>query len=142
MKTYESTQKQLLRNQNEVYNTLSNLTNLNHYIKSIPEEHLKKIENLQVSSETISFNISPIGNVTLRIVNKEEPKMIKFGAENFPIQFNFWIQLVGVAENDTRMKLTLKVDIPIMLRPMIGNKLDNGIEQIAEAIRMALNNPL
>ena len=65
--------------------------------------------------------------------------MLKFGADNFPIQFNFWIQLVGVAEYDTRMKLTLKADIPFMLKPMIGNKLDDGIERMADMIAMIVN---
>ena len=65
--------------------------------------------------------------------------MLKFGADNFPIQFNFWIQFVGVAEYDTRMKLTLKADIPLMLRPMIGNKLDDGIERMADMIAMIVN---
>jgi hypothetical protein len=80
-----------------------------------------------------------LGEVVLRIVDYETPKMLKFGADNFPIQFNFWIQLVGVADYDTRMKLTLKADIPVMLKPMIGNKLDEGIERMADMIAMIVN---
>jgi hypothetical protein len=37
------------------------------------------------------------------------------------------------------MKLTLKADIPFMLKPMIGNKLDDGIERMADMIAMIVN---
>lgn len=139
MKTYESRQKQLLRNQEDVYAQLSDLRNMERYLNAIPENDKLKIENLVINQDTISFSVSPIGQVVLKIVDAEAPKVIKFGAENFPIPFNFWIQLVGVAPMDTRMKLTLKADIPMILKPMIGNKLELGIEQIADVIAHVMN---
>lgn len=139
MKTYESSQKQLFRSQEEVYGLLSDLRHLESYLAAVPEEHRAKLDDLRLEEDAVSFSVSPIGRVVLKVVDREIPKMLKFGAENFPIEFNFWIQLVGVSEGDTRMKLTLKTDIPMMLRPMIGNKLDEGIERVADAIAMAVN---
>lgn len=139
MNTYESKQKQLFRNQDDVYNLLSDLSRLEAFASNIPDEHKDKIKDLKFENDSISFTVQPIGTVVIRIIDKEVPKMLKFGADNFPINFNFWIQLCGVSENDTRMKLTLKADIPLMLKPMIGNKLDDGIERIADTIASAIN---
>ena len=44
---------------------------------------------------------------------------------------NFWIQLKEVAPNDTRVKLTVKADIPIFFRMMIEKKLQQGIDDAA-----------
>lgn len=139
MKTYESKQKQIFRSQEQVYETMSDLSKLEQYAAALPEEHRSKLQDLAFTSDSISFSVQPIGRVVLRIVEREKPKVLKFGADNFPIPFNFWIQFVGVSERDTRMKLTLKADIPLMLRPMVGNKLDDGIEKMADMITMVLN---
>ena len=139
MNTYESKQKQLFKPQAEVYKMMSDLTQLEKYAAALPEEHKEKIKDIAFTEDSVSFKVDMLGEVVVRIVDREEPKMLKFGADNFPIQFNFWIQLVGVAEYDTRMKLTLKADIPFMLKPMIGNKLDEGIERMADMIAMMVN---
>ena len=129
MNTYESKQKQLFKPQAEVYAMLSD----------VPADHKEKIKDMKFTTDSVSFKVDMLGEVVLRIVDYETPKMLKFGADNFPIQFNFWIQLVGVSDYDTRMKLTLKADIPFMLKPMIGNKLDDGIERMADMIAMIVN---
>lgn len=139
MNTYESKQKQLLKSQEQVFDMLADMRKLKKYADALPEEHKSKVKDLEFEQDTISFSVQPVGRVVLRIVDREVPKMLKFGADNFPITFNFWIQLVGVSEYDTRMKLTLKADIPFMLKPMIGNKLDMGIEQMADMIATIVN---
>ncbi len=139
MKTYESKQKQLLKPQAEIYEMMSDLRKLEPFISNLPEEHREKVKDIEFEQDSVSFRVDMLGLVVLRIVDQEYPKMLKFGADNFPINFNFWIQLVGVSECDTRMKLTLKADIPLMLRPMVGNKLDDGIERVADTIAMAIN---
>ncbi|MGM9805716.1 MAG: SRPBCC family protein [Candidatus Aphodosoma sp.] len=139
MNTYESRQKQLFRSQDDVYAVLSDLRHLERYWTAVPEQHKSKVQDLKIEQDAISFSVSPVGKVVLRLVDSEAPKMLKFGADNFPIQFNFWIQLVGVSDSDTRMKLTLKADIPLMLRPMVGSKLDDGIERVADMMAQAIN---
>ena len=47
---------------------------------------------------------------------------------------NFWIQLKEVTPNDTRIKLTLKADLPMMFKMMLDKKLQNGIDQAAEML--------
>ena len=37
-----------------------------------------------------------------------------------------------VAPGDTRIKLTLKADIPMMFKMMIGSKLQTGLDQASE----------
>ena len=139
MNTYESKQKQLFKPQAEVYAMMSDLTQLEKYAAALPAEHKEKIKDIRFTTDSVAFTVDMLGEVVVRIVDREEPKMLKFGADNFPIQFNFWIQFVGVAEYDTRMKLTLKADIPFMLKPMVGNKLDDGIERMADMIAMIVN---
>ena len=69
--------------------------------------------------------------MTIRIVDKIENDTIKFGLDNMPVAGNFWIQLKEVAPNDTRVKLTVKADIPVFFRMMIEKKLQQGLDDAA-----------
>lgn len=139
MEKYESSQKQILRCQEKAYEKLCNLRNIEKYVPkdaSILEQ--AKLEDIEFGQDYISFKANMVGKVTLRIVDRESPKMVKFGVEGVPVAANLWVQLVGVAEADTRMKLTVKADIPLMLRPMVGNKLKDGVEKLADILKFML----
>lgn len=140
MTEYKSKQKQILRPVEEVYARVADLKALEDKFRAVPRQGMPEIKDLAFTPDTISFRVDPVGEVVLRIVDREAPKTIKFGADNFPIQFNLWIQFKAVAEADTRMLITLKADIPLMLRPMIGNKLETGIEQFADRLAEMLSN--
>ena len=45
-----------------------------------------------------------------------------------------WIQLKQVAEQDTRIKLTIKADIPMMFRMMFEKKLQQGLDQAVDML--------
>ena len=136
MKKYESSQKQILKNRELIYNQLSDLRNLEAYKDRIPQD---KVKNLSFTEDCISMDVDPVGNVELKIIEREEPKVIKFAAGNIPVDLNLWIQLVSVDVEDTRMKVTIKANIPMMLRPMLGNKLDKAADQVADMIAQLLN---
>jgi hypothetical protein len=70
--------------------------------------------------------------ITLSVVDKIENDTIKFGAEGIPMEANFWIQLKEVSPADTRIKLTLKADIPMMFKLIIGKKIQTDNELVLQ----------
>ena len=84
----------------------------------------------------MSVSVPPIGSVLLRIVERDEPKTIKFETEQSPIPFNLWIQLVAASETTTKMKLTAKAEINPFFRGLIAGPLQEGLEKIADALTM------
>lgn len=129
MTTYESEIKTILSNNKVVFAKLSDLNNLAGLIDKVPAE--SGISDITCDSDTVSFNVNPAGKITLRIIEREEPKTIKFQSENSPIAFNLWIQLVEQAENDTKLKVTMKADLPMMFKMMLDSKLKEFVNQFA-----------
>ncbi len=129
--TYESSVKAISSNEEVVFRALSNLNNLEALKSRIPQD---KLEDLQFDTDSVSFNVAGIGRIGFRIIDREPNKTIKFETENSPITVNVWIQLKQLAENDTRMKLTLRADLPSMVKIMVDKKLKDGIEQIATVL--------
>lgn len=138
MNTYESKQKQLFVSQIEAYNKLSDLKNIEPYVSSIKQQFQDKIQDISIDSNYISLSVENI-NVVFKIIDREEYKTIKFAVDNIPLSANMWIQLKEISEMETRMKLTIKADIPFFLKPMVGDKLEKGIDEIANAIALAIN---
>ncbi len=141
MTIYESEIKTIHQPQEVVFNTLSDLKNLekvqnmNIEGREAAEEYLKDIE---FDSDSLKFSVTGMGKVGFRIIEREPFKTIKLEAENSPISANGWIQLVSVSENETKMKLTIKADLPMMIKMMVDGKLKKGVNAIADAIVSAL----
>ena len=123
---YESKIGQIAANDQQVFAVLSNLENINHFRSQIPED---KIQELEVAADRIRFKVDGLGQkIAIVIVEKEEYKLIKFGAENLPIPMNVWIQLKQVAELDTRIRITIKTDMPMMFKMMFDKKMQQGLD--------------
>jgi len=128
---YESNIKQIPYPQEKVYETLSNLENIEKVRDRVPAD---KLNNLTFDRDSVSVNVPPVGNITLSIVDRDEPKCVKFEAKNSPVPFNLWIQILPVTETSSKMKVTVKADIPMFLKPMLGSKLEEGVDKIADAL--------
>ena len=70
-----------------------------------------------------------------------EPRHVKIVGDDggIPMDFAFWIQLHKVSDTDTRMRLVLHIELNMMMKMMIGGKLQKAVDQIAEGIANALN---
>ena len=129
---YESKIGQIPANDDKIFAVLSNLENINHFRNVIPED---KIKELEISPDKIRLKVEGLGQkITIAIVEKEEFKTIKFGAENLPIPFNMWIQLKQMAEQDTRIRITIKTDMPVMFKMMFDKKMQQGLDQAIDLL--------
>ena len=144
--TCESSIKQIPHKQESVYNTLSDLNNLQRLkdrfeqVKDqIPEDkrkEMEKLKNLRFDSDSITINAPMVGDLKMRIIDRDFPKNIKFETENSPVPFNFWIQLLPTGEFSCKMKLTIKAELNMFIKGMVKKPLQEGIEKIADALAM------
>ena len=132
MAKFESTIRQINYPQQNVYNLLSDLSNISRIKDRLPED---KIKDLSFDENSISIN-SPMGAVKLNIIEREEPKCIKFETEQSPLPFNLWIQILPVDEGSCKMKLTIKAELNPFIKGMVSKPLQEGIEKIADALQM------
>lgn len=115
-----------------VYPVLSDLSSLERVRDLIPQD---KVKELEISPDAVKMKIDGLGQkITLRVVDRIENDTIKFGLDNMPLEMNCWIQLKEVAPNDTRVKLTVKADIPLMFRMMFEKKIQKGLDDAAKML--------
>lgn len=132
MATFESSVRQIQHSQQAVYNMLSDLSNIDRVKDRIPAD---KLNDLTFDADSMSIS-TPMGAVKLKIVDREEPKCIKFETEQSPLPFNFWIQILPVTDTTCKMKLTIKAELNPFIKGMVSKPLQEGIEKIADALQM------
>ena len=129
---YESAVTKVAASAAQIYSVFSNLRNLERVKDMIPQD---KVQEMEIEAESVRMKVDGLGQkITILIVDKTENEVIKYGAEGIPMEMNFWIQMKEVAPMDTRIKLTLKADIPMMFKMMLDKKIQQGIDQAAAMI--------
>lgn len=133
MNKFESSVKVVPYSQERVYEKLSDLSNLEAIKDRLPEE---KVKDLSFDSDTLSFNVAPVGQLTLKIVEREPSKCIKLETISSPLPFNMWIQLVATAEDECKLKVTIGMELNPFMKAMVQKPLEEGLEKMAGMLAM------
>lgn len=150
---FESSIKIINYSQECVFGKLSDLNNLSviqermedpafrSAIKTqVPEDKMEQIaervREMKFDMDSVSCNVSPLGEVSLRIIDRDLPKCIKFETVNSPIPLNLWIQLLPVSETQCKMKLTVRADLNPFIKAMVSKPLKEGVEKLADMLAM------
>ena len=133
MANFESSVKVIPYSKERVYEKLSNLSNLEAVKDRLPDN---KIQDLIVDSDSISFSVSPIGQLTLEVVEREPYKCVKLATTKSPLPFTMWIQIVETAVDGCKIRIVMGVDVNPFMKGMIQKPLQEGLEKMVEMLSM------
>jgi len=119
----------------KIFEQMSDLRNLEKYKAEFPNNADLEI---QFAQDFITAKVPQFGQVTIRLVEKEEQQKLKFSVENMPIAANLYVKLDEIEAEKTEIQLVLEADIPFFLSKIIGNKLQDGLDKAAEMIAVVL----
>ena len=131
MSQYESSVKNIPYPQERVYSKLEDLNNLEALKDKLPED---KVKELTFSRDEATVNVPPIGNVTIRVVEREEPKCIKFEGVGSPLPVNLWIQIIPDGDAASKLRVVMRTELNFMIRPMVEEPLKDGLEKMAQVL--------
>lgn len=109
------------------------ITDFRNFKTLLPEEGVSDWESQE---DRCSFRVDPVGKVGLQIIEKRPCTLVKISSipEFSSYQFTIWIQLKQVAENDTRVKITIEPLVNKMLLPMIKSPLKKFVDGLVDKI--------
>ena len=130
MQEYTSKQIQILRPAEQIYQLISRFDNLTPVLQG-------RVDDWQATEDRCSFKAKGFG-VTLVMAERVEPKHVKITGEGVPMDFAFWVQLHKVSDTDTRLRLVLHTELNMMMKMLIGSKLQGVLDQIADGLQQAM----
>jgi carbon monoxide dehydrogenase subunit G len=106
------------------------LSDFNNFKNLVPADRVK---NWEATADSCSFTVEGIGPVGLRIVEKEPNKLIKITSDwKKPVPFFVWIQIKEVVEKDSRIKITVDVDVNPLMAAMVKGPLKSFVDTLVE----------
>ena len=117
-----------------VFTAFSDLSN---FVKNLPEEHRDK-----VCADTDTLVVRAQGmELGIRIVERTPFTTLRFeqhGVQTlFP--FTFWIHIGAEGENSSTLQLELHAELNMMMKMMLGAKLQEGMDKLTEQFAAGLN---
>ena len=75
-----------------------------------------------------------MGALKLSVSESVEPTMVKYTAQSSPVPFGVTVNLEPIDDTHTQAVTELNIDIPFMLKAVVGGKLSEGALKMGEMI--------
>lgn len=165
MTKYESQVYTVRATQAHAYERMSNLKNfealkellgqpgiVERMVENLPPEQKDKIspekiqqireqlENVVFSEDAVSFE-SKMGLMTLAITDRQEPKLVKLQGVGTPVDVSLWVQFLPQGVYESKMKVTIGVELNFFIRKMVEKHVKQAPDGIAQFLcyLLALN---
>ena len=133
---FESSIKHVPYSQERVHNKLSDLNNLESVrerLGLLKDKLDGKLEDMSFDTDSLTLKVQGI-SLTLRIIEREPMKCIKFEGDKSPLPLNLWIQILPVTDEEAKMKVTIRAEVNMFMKAMISKPLQEGVEKLADML--------
>ena len=131
MTKFESKVVTIPYSQQRVFDTLSDLSNLEKVRSMLPED---KVRDLKVSTDAVSLSVPPVGDIAFHIVEREAPKCVKFQSSTSPVPLTLWVQILPTSEDASKAKLTLHAELNPFIKGMVQKPIQDALEKLADLL--------
>ena len=138
MVKFESEVKHVPYSQERVYTKLADLNNLasvRERLDLLKDKLEGKLEDMSFDQDSLTLKVQGI-SLTLRIVEREPMKCIKFEGDKTPIPLNLWIQILPVTDVDAKMRVTIGAEVNMFMKAMVSKPLKEGVDKLADMLAM------
>lgn len=140
MEKYTSKTVTLERPIGEVYSRLSDFSTYQEKLDTLPDEIKAKIGDVRFTSDAIVINAAPVGEIAFEVVERTEPSRVALSAKNAPVKMILSINLTEPTPESTNVTCVIELDIPLVLKPMVGGKMQEAANKFAEMIATFFGN--
>lgn len=118
---------------NDIFDRLSNLAELKTRMESMPDDLKAKMGTVNFPDEnTMAFTAPGVGEMKFRIVERNRPSSVRFLADTGVVPINVTVNLTEAGADATDISASIEADIPAMLRPLIGGKMQEAADKFGE----------
>ena len=137
METYKSDKVIIDHSIDVVYSKLSDPRVFKEHIDKnldrLPEEAREHLQSVKFEDDGISVD-SPMGPLKLSVSESVAPSMVKYTAPSSPVPFGLTINLQAIDDTHTESITEINIELPFMLKAMVGSKLTDGAKKLGELI--------
>ena len=95
------------------------------------------LEQMSFTQDSLSAD-TKMGQITLAIVERDEPKMVKLVTQGSPVSATVWVQLLPQGSSQCAMKVTVGTELNFFMRKMVEKHLKKAPDGIATFLSQVL----
>lgn len=139
MATYKSETKRVEASAQQVYSKLSDLGSLKTVLDNIPEDKIpadkrQMMEQIRITSDSIALPAGPVGEIRLQVSRLEPFSRIELSGVGTPVPLTLGVRISDLGEDCAEVKVVLDIEIPMMLKPMVGGTLQKMVDEFASVM--------
>lgn len=134
MAKYSSKSTSIAKPIEEVYEKISNIGAYQAKLDSLPAEVREKIGDVRFEDDAIVITAAPVGEIRFAVKERISPSKVTLGAVGAPVPLDLSVNLESEGEGSTKATSVIEVEIPAMLKPMIGGKMQEAADKFGDLI--------
>lgn len=120
------------RSIDDIYAKVSDLSQYKEMVESLPAEQREKLQGVEFRGDAFKMDAPGVGELVFKIIERTAPTHVGLNAEGCPIPLKLSLDLADVDGASTRLTPRIEMQIPAMLRPFIGNKIQEAADKFGE----------
>ena len=134
MATYKSKPTIVNRNAAEIFDRFSNMNRMQEILDQLPEQQRKQIGDVEFTEDSMKIVTPQVGEIIFKIKDRIRPSKIVRGTESSPVPLTMEIDIDSHGEEQSEVTTAIDVQIPAIVRPIIGPKLQEAADKFGELI--------
>ncbi|MCI9606680.1 MAG: hypothetical protein HFJ94_00735 [Muribaculaceae bacterium] len=118
----------------EVFDKISNIGAYQQKLDELPAEVREKLGQVRFDPDAIVITAAPVGEIRFAVKEKVRPASVTLSAEQSPVPLFLTVRLEPETDSSTNAVSEIDVEIPAMLKPMIGGKMQEAADKFGELI--------
>lgn len=133
MSVYSGKTVTISRPVSDIYPRVSDIAQYRSLVESLPEEMRQKLAGVEFVDDCVKMDAPGVGQLTFRVTERVPSSHVGLEAVGSPIPLKISLDLTepepGVS---TCLTPSIDIQIPAMLRPFIGGKIQEAADKFGE----------
>ncbi|RXE71196.1 hypothetical protein ED352_06355 [Muribaculaceae bacterium Isolate-002 (NCI)] len=134
MAKYESKTVSVNHSADQLFDRFSDLSYFEKKVQELPEDKRAQLGEVHFAADSISIVTPQVGELKFEVIERNRPDRIVFGSPSAPVHLTMSVNFTATAPDTTDVTTVIDVEIPAMLRPFVGPKLQQAADKFGEMI--------
>lgn len=134
MARYESAPVSVNASVHSIFEKFNDLTSLQKLLEQLPADMRAQVGDVTFEKDSITLQTNQVGEIKFVVKERVAPGKIVFGTQSSPVPLTLTALLKETSPESTEVRAETDVEIPAILKPMIGSTMQRATDQFAQLI--------
>ena len=116
----------------QIYEKVADLSQYRDLVEQLPEEQRAKLNGVVFEGDSVKMDAAAIGQLVFKVSERVPTSRVCFTAEGSPVPLLLSLDLKEADTASTTITPSIKIEIPPMLRPFIGGKIQEAADKFGD----------